>query len=114
MAKAIAEVRNRALVMLGKLPLGQTPSAPLSTDMEQVYDQVYQDLKNRGLVTWSATDDIPEEFVDQIAAIMAGRRSEGIPQERYIRIVSASNAAIKSISRLISGKYVNPRKYTDF
>lgn len=114
MAKTKAEVRNRALVMLGKLPMGQTPSSVLADDMEDVYDQVYADLKARGLVTWSSTDSVPDEFVDQIATLMASRRSEGIPNDRYVRITAASTGAIKSISRIIEGKWVNSREYMDY
>lgn len=114
MAKTKAEIRNRALVMLGKLPLGQTPTSLLADDMEDVYDQVFADLNSRGLVTWSSTDSVPDEFVDQIASLMAVRRSEGIPNDRYARIAAAAAGAIQSISRIIEGKWVNQREYADY
>ncbi len=114
MAKTIAECRNRALVKLGKLPLGQTPGSALSSDMEDAYDQVYQRLKSRGLVTWSSTASIPDEFVEDIVALMAYERSEGIPNDRFVRIREAATSAVVNISATISGKWTNPREYTDF
>lgn len=114
MAQTKAELRNRALIMLGKLALGQTPSGALSADMENVYDQVYARLKSRDLVTWGTSDDIPDEFVEDITALMAFERSEGIPADRYARIANAANRAVSAISATISGRWVNPRRYTDF
>ena len=114
MAKTKAELRNRALVMLGKLPLGQTPTAALANDMEDVYDQVYRRLELRGLVTWSSADSIPDEFVEDITALMAFERSEGIPDSRYNRIASAASRAVNSISAVISGEWTNPREYADY
>jgi hypothetical protein len=114
MAKTKAEVRNRALVMLGKLPLGQTPTSAMANDMEDAYDQVYARLNSRNMVTWSSTDNIPDEFVEDITALMAFERSEGIPAERYARVRESASRAFRNISALISGPYTNPREYTDY
>jgi hypothetical protein len=114
MAKTKAELRNRALVMLGKLPLGQTPTGALADDMEDAYDQIYARLDSRNMVTWSSTDSVPDEFVEDITALMAFERSEGIPNDRYVRIRDAASRAFGNISALISGPYTNPREYADF
>ena len=114
MPKTKAEVRDRALIDLGKLALGQTPTAALANDMEDVYDQVYARLENRGLVTWSSTDSIPDAFVEDISALMAFERAKGIPRDRYERIKEAAVAAVKGISATIAGSYTNPRKLTDY
>lgn len=114
MAKTKAEVRNRALVMLGKLALGQTPTAALANDMEDAYDQIYKRLESRGMVTWSDTDSIPDEFVEDITALMAFERSEGIPGERFQRIQLAASSAYRNISAIIEGPWTNPREYTDY
>lgn len=114
MSKTKAECRNRALVMLGKLALGQTPTSALSTDMEDAYTQVYNKLANRGLVTWGPTDSIPDEFVEDITALMAFERSESIPPARYQRIAEAANRAPLNISATIAGSWTNPREYTDY
>lgn len=114
MAKTIEEVRNRALVMLGKLALGATPTGALAADMEDVYDQVYAKLERRGMVTWSNTDDIPDEFVEDVTSMMAFERSEGIPADRYARIADAAARAYGNIAALIDGKWTNSRKYRDY
>lgn len=100
--------------MLGRLPVGHTPTAALSSDMEDVYDQVYARLAKRGLVSWGPSDSVPDEFVEDITSLMAFDRSEGVPGDRYIRIRDAASRATLSISAMIEGKYINPREYTDY
>ena len=114
MAKTIAECRNRALIKLGKLAIGQTATSALANDMEDAYDQVYAKLESRGLVAWSSTDSIPDDFVEDITSLMAFERAEGIPNDRYVRIANDAGRAIGNISATISGPYTNPREYTDY
>lgn len=114
MAKTISQCARRALEKIGKLPLGQTPTAALENDMIDAYDQVYARLENRGLVTWSSADSIPDAFVEDVVALMAYERSEGIPDSRFMRIKEAASFAPDTISATISGKWTNPRPYTDY
>lgn len=114
MPKTKSQLRDRALVMLGKLSLGQTPPAALADDMEDVYDQIYAKLEKRGLVTWSSTDSVPDEFVEDVTSLMAFERSEGIPDTRYLRIKEAAAAALKTITHNIDPHWKNPRKFTDY
>lgn len=114
MAKTKAELRTRALVMLGEIAIGQTPDADIANDMEDVYDQVYARLESRGLVTWSSTDSVPDEFVEDVTALMSFERAEGIPDARYARIRDAASRAVGAISSTISGRWTNPREYTDY
>ena len=114
MAKTKAEMRNRALIKTGKLVLGQTPDGASSADMEDVYNQVYSRLENKGMVTWSSTDSVPDEFVEDIVSLMAFERSEGVPEARYVRLANDANRAFINISATISGKWTNPRKVTDY
>lgn len=114
MAKTITEVARRALVMLGKLPIGQTPTSTQENDLIDAYNQVYSKLEQDKLVTWSSTDDIPDEFVNPIASLIAAERAEGIPNGRYQRLVLRASVATKEIAATINGEYVNPRRYTDY
>ncbi len=114
MAKTIAECRSRALRKLGKLALGQTPEADLATDMEDAYDQIYARLETKGMVTWSSTDAVPDEFVEDIVSLMAFERSEATPDSRYGRIAQDANRAFVNISATLSGKWNNPREYRDY
>ena len=82
--------------------------------MEDVYAQVYARLDRRGMVTWSSTDSIPDEFVEDVTSLMAFERAEGIPESRYARLAGDANRALINISATISGPYVNPRQVTDY
>jgi len=114
MPKSKAECRNRALIKTGKLAIGQTAEAQLAASMDDAYDQVYARLKNLGLVTWGPADDVPDEFVEDVVAIMAFERSEGIPDGRYMRLRDDASRALNGISMHVSGYYENPREVEDF
>jgi hypothetical protein len=114
MPKTKAECRDRALRKLGKLAIGQTAEAGIASDMEDAYDQIYARLDQLGLVTWSSTGSVPDEFVEDITAMMAFERSERVPDSRYARIRDDASRALTSISAYISGEYENPRDCEDF
>jgi hypothetical protein len=114
MAKTKAECRNRALIKLGKLDIGGTPDSALADELEDAYDQVYARLKSKGMVTWSSTGSVPDEFVEDVTSLMAFERSEGIPDSRYARIRDDAQRAFINISSTISGRWTNPREYTDY
>lgn len=114
MAQTIAQVRNRALTKLVKLPLGQTPTGAQADDMENAYNQVYSRLEQLGLVSWSSTDDIPDEFVEDVVSLMAFERAEGVPDNLYVRLRDDASRAVPAISNYIAGTWENPREYTDY
>lgn len=113
MAQTKAQIRNRALRKIGKLAIGQTAEAELASDMEDAYDQVYARLKSRGLITFLSSS-VPDEFVEDMVAITAFERAEGIPGERYARIRDDASRAQINISATIAGRWNNPRKVEDF
>lgn len=114
MAKTKAEVRNRALVILGKLARGQTAEAGLAADMDDAYDQVYDALKKQNMVSWSSTDSIPNEFVQDVALLMAMSRAESAPNERYQRVMLMAQGAYSRIAANINGEYESPFTNEDF
>ena len=113
MAQTKAEIRNRALRKLGKLAIGQTAESGLSSDIEDAYDQVYARLKARGMVTFLSSS-VPDEFVEDVVAITAFERAEGIPDSRYMRLRDDAQRALINISATIAGKWNNPRKPENF
>lgn len=108
MARTIAEVRNRALFITGKLARNQTAKGELADDMERAYDQIYSSLETQNLVSWGSTDDIPDEFVEDIALLMAFERSEGIATERFQRIAVRVQGSLSRIAAKINKSYQSP------
>lgn len=108
MAKTKAQIRDRALQMLGKLAIGQTATGQMATDIESAYDQVYAVLKAKGLATWLGAS-VPDEFVEDVATLVAFERTEGIPAQRAQGIAIKAAGATLSISANISGVFNNPR-----
>lgn len=114
MAKTKTQLVERALQKLGKLALGQTAEAAMQDDMEDAYDQIYARLENKGMTVWSSTDSVPDEFVEDVVALMAFERAEGIPEARYQRLFNDANRAFVAISATVSGKWLNSRDVEDF
>jgi len=114
MARTIAEVRNRALEITGKLAKGQTAKGELAADMERAYDQIYSSLETQNLVSWGSTDDIPNEFVEDIALLMAMERSESISNERFQRIGVRVSGALERIAAKINKSYQSPFTSEDY
>lgn len=108
MARTKAEVRNRALMILGKLAANQTAQGFLAADMDRAYDQVYDSLETQSLVSWGSAESIPNEFVEDIALLMAWERSESIPTERFQRIASRVDGAVERIAAKINKPYQSP------
>lgn len=108
MARTIAEVRDRALVILGKLARGQTAEGGLKDDIERAYNQIYSSLETQNLVSWGSTDDIPDEFVEDVALLTAWERSESIPNERFQRISVRVQGALERIAAKINKSYQSP------
>lgn len=118
MSKTIAELRNRALQKLGRLGRSQTATGALADDMNDAYNEVYAELKNKGLVAWAEAGPVPNEYVPHVVNLMCILRSEGISNERYQRLALEAgpigDTARLRISSLINGEWTNPLEYTDY
>lgn len=100
------EIRNKILVRLGVAGVGETiTDTGITTDIDAAYAEAYAMLRNKGLVTWAAADDVPAEFVNDIVDIVAlSRISEyGVSDSRLARILaSAGNEGRSAMNRLRS------------
>lgn len=114
MAKTSIELRNRALRKLGRLALGATATGAMASDMDDAYDEVYAKLDNLGLVTWASTEDIPDEYCQDVVSLMAWARADGIPSERLAKIQADSEVAVLNIAAQIQGKWTNPEQSSDY
>jgi hypothetical protein len=82
------QLRNKALYKLGVFGTGQTASSQKQADLDASYTEVYAELSSRSLTTWDSDEDIPDEYVNPVVALMADSRKDeySIPNDRYQRI----------------------------
>jgi len=104
-----AEVRDRAANDLGLLRLGQSLQSQDATRIESAYDEVYQDLVDQGVATWTSTGAIPTKVVPHVAALVADNclNTYSVADSRYARIKASSANAFREIRRLVTAHYVS-------
>jgi len=110
----ISQIVDRAAEELGKKPTGQAVSGAVGTDLTQAYAEVHRMLDRKGLVTWSNSDSIPEEYANPIVFLVANQRLKSVSGERYQRIKLEANAALKTIISMKQGIWTNPEEVTDY
>jgi hypothetical protein len=112
----IAKVHEGTLEMLGVLPLGGTVSATDTARMTRAYDQVYADLKAAGTATWASTDDVPNDAVPHVEALMAFNAADSyyIPDKRYQRILLKVKPAKRELRRLAVPDYESLDEVKDY
>ncbi len=101
-----AEVRNKALRKLGVFGTGETASSKKQADLDAAYTETYADLSRRSLVTWDFDEEVPDEFVKPIVALMADARKDEyrVPNDLYQRITVDARG---------DGTHVNPGALQD-
>lgn len=84
----IARIIEDAATILGILGEGETLPSYETNDMTNSYGEVYAQLQMMDLVTWSSTDDIPDQYAGQVAMLVADNRAVNyqLPIEKYQRI----------------------------
>lgn len=83
-----AEIRDKALKKLGVFGTGTTASSGKAADLDQAYLEVYEQLLRRRLVTWDTDEEIPNEYVHSVVALVADARKDEyrIPNDLFQRI----------------------------
>lgn len=112
-----SQLRIKALRLLGVLGVGRTPTSAQDNDMKEAYTEVYAELDKLNLVEWAEGSDIPAEFVDTVANLIASKRIDeyGVAGERYQRIMGKALQAEITLSRLIASDYVSDTtSFTDY
>lgn len=110
----ISEIVARAARELGKNPTGQAVSGAVSADLTQAYAEVHRMLDRKGIVTWSNSDKIPEEYCNPVAFLVAAQRLSGVSNDRYQRIKIEAATAIQKIKSISEGPFVNTQEVEDF
>ena len=70
-----ADIRNRALKLLGAIAAGEAASAEDAADVDEIYLSVFDELVQENIAVWGngTTDEIPEKFVESLARLVAAR-----------------------------------------
>ncbi len=113
-----AELRDQVLEYIGKKVFGQAATYNQQTDTEQAIDEVYADLQADRLLTFSTTGDIPDNVTPYIKHLVALRRSSGLSEERYSRVINDAGdqgwKAKREIRRVISQNHEPLDEAVDF
>lgn len=111
-----SQLRDRAAQKLGLLRLGQELQSQDADRITQAYLEVYNKLKKDGFATWAYSGDIPEEFVNDLAFMVAESCLDdyGISQARYERIKIGAQNAMRDIMKFASPEYVSQEEPRDF
>lgn len=112
----VAEVYDGTLELLGILPLGGTIKAVDSARMARAYNQVFEDLKIDSLTTWAVADDVPDEAVPHMEALMAYNAMDTyyVNDRRAARIMSKHAIAKRELARLSVADYESTDEPVDY
>lgn len=113
MAKTIEEIASRVLRKLGRLPEGQSPTGSQVSQIRDEYDELYQELLDDGIVTWSASDDIPDNVVGPVYTLLLGRLADdfGVPNQWMLNALGQDLE--KKMKRKISAAATVPYESID-
>lgn len=98
-----AQVRNLALIHLGVLPTGETPSAADAELAEIALDAVHEELEGLGLLCWPVCE-VPSNVVLAVAALTASKlvNSFGLSSDQAARYAADGMAALTQIRQQTS------------
>jgi hypothetical protein len=110
------EVRHKAGRMLGIVRFGQSLRTEDDSLLSESYTQVYDTLKNKGLAIWASTADLPDRVVPHVGALVAFNVADdkATSTERYNRIVSKRNVAMREIRSLVTPSHESLDKTVDY
>ena len=106
------QIRNKALLKMGIHATGQTVESEVADDLDNAYEEVYAALAAKNLVTWDLDEEVPDEYVQPVVALVAFSRADeyGIPNDRYQRIAQNMSRATAEIRELQeSNVYKTPK-----
>lgn len=74
-----ADIRNRALKLIGQLAAGEAASAEDAAEVDAIYTSVHDELIQENLAVWGSgtSDVIPEKVVDSLVRLIGARAAPG-------------------------------------
>lgn len=111
-----AEVKTRALELLGIVRVGQGAQSQDDTRIGTAYNEVYADLKTEGIATWATDGTIPDDVTPHLVALMAqnGLGSYPVSNDRYTRVLTLAAIAKREIRAMVTPDYESLEEPDDF
>ncbi len=83
-----SELITRVLQKLRELEADETPSSEDTALVGAKYDEVYEELNDRGLVSWASDGTIPSTHAQPMVTIVAARSADDfhVEEVRYQRL----------------------------
>lgn len=84
--------------------------------MQESYNEVFAQLKELGIATWTSTGAIPAACVSHVVALTAFNRinTYGVSDSRYQRIALSAAAAPTALMALTTPPYESLEDQADF
>lgn len=112
----LAELKSKTLKKLRVLAPSQTAPAYADEIVGDAYTAVYEQLKTEKLVSWSDSDDIPDDLAFQIIAVVLPNVADEfhVPEPRLARLERQALVAMKDIRRKTSQDYIPATAAPDY
>lgn len=111
-----AKVKEEAAHILGILRPGQSLVAPYILKIEEYWDETYDELKEEELDVFPTAGPVPDRLKPHLAVLIAMKGAEtfGIPDARYMRLVTKQGAALREIRKHVQPKYESETEQEDY
>jgi len=100
---------SRVLQKLKVLAMGEDVAPEDSALVSEFYDEVYEELKQKGVATWSSVEDIPSLQAQQVIKIVASRCADDFEHEELNtqRLLLEESQAMIKLDEYIHVPYVS-------
>lgn len=111
------EIIKKVLEKLNVIAEGDSPSADDTTTVGEYYDALLATLTERHVITWGASDEVPDDSVVPIVTIVAADCADfyAVEPQRVSRLMAAAYGpdvggricAMTMLSQLAAAEYVD-------
>lgn len=111
-----ADIRNDAAEKLGILAEGEQLGADASTDLDNAYLEVHDELERDGLIWWTNTANIPDAYVAPIVSLVAVSRAVTykVPIDRFQQLQVDELKAWRKIWKLSAKPAISRTEIANF
>jgi hypothetical protein len=111
-----AAIVKRAAIFLGVVGLDAAVPASHNKRIEAGYDAIYKRLQKKGLATWKADGEAPDDVIDPVAALIADNclNTYSVSADRYARIKAEAGTALSLIGEAVIPDYTSNDDPTDY